>query len=202
MSLPLDNKKSFHLCSTSQRGASSSSRGQCEESSRVWAAGLARAAVCSTCSLPGPCDLLCTPAKSWISGYSSTTGWEVTQVKDSNFSAKTSYLFYSIYSAPIFSACILYTVLFLYHLSPRCSVPFSSQMKHPSFFHWVPFVGSLHIAHNFSPSPPPLIPTSWAGVIEGMESERANQSLERETLQIIIFLTLLMEKQKIGEVSW
>lgn len=79
MFLSLGDKKSFHLCSILQRGASSSSRGQCD---KVQQRVSSWPGVWSTCSLPGPCDLLCTRAKSWISGYSNTTGWEVTQVKD------------------------------------------------------------------------------------------------------------------------
>lgn len=61
MFLSLDDKKSFHLCSTLHRGASSSSRGQCD---KVQQSVSSWPGVWSTSSLPGPWDLLCTPAKS------------------------------------------------------------------------------------------------------------------------------------------
>lgn len=119
-----------------------------------------------------------------------------------NFSVKlhTFFYYFHLFLSHLFCLHIIHCSVSLPSLPPLlCAFSFPDET---SFFHWLPFVGSLHITHNFSPSPPPLIPTSWAGVIEGMESERANQSLERETLQIIIFLTLLMEKQNICEVSW
>lgn len=64
MFLSLENKKSFHLCSTLQRGASSSSRGQCDKVQQSVSSWPGVGSVCGTCSFPVPCDLLCTRAKS------------------------------------------------------------------------------------------------------------------------------------------
>lgn len=70
--------------------------------------------------------------KSGVSGYSSTPVLPPSRVEGHtsnesrmNFSAKTSFIFliYFILSFPILLVCILYLVLFLYHVSPLPLVP-------------------------------------------------------------------------------